>query len=82
MDEKTFLPSVKEHGGTAYLVGGCVRDMLMNLAPNDRDYVVCGLSENDFCALFPKAFKVGGGFPVFLLEIDKEMCEVSLARRE
>lgn len=82
MDEKTFLLSVKEHGGTAYLVGGCVRDMLMNLAPNDRDYVVCGLSENDFCALFPKAFKVGGGFPVFLLEIDKEMCEVSLARRE
>ena len=82
MDEKSFLLKIKEHGGTSYLVGGYVRDMLMNIVPHDRDYVVCGVSEDEFCLIYPMAIKVGRGFPVFLLEIEQEMCEVSLARKE
>lgn len=61
-----------------YLVGGCVRDKLLNLAVQDRDWVVVGASPADMQA---KGFKsVGKDFPVFLHPKTKE--EYALARTE
>lgn len=82
MIEKEFLNRIKEKGGTAYLVGGAVRDMIMSRASNDRDYVITGFTEEKLFSLFPGSRRVGKSFPVYLIEISGEKCEVSLARRE
>ena len=82
MRENEFVSAVNKLGGSAYLVGGCVRDQLMGRAASDRDYVVCCVCEQDFLTKFPAARKVGNSFPVFLQEIEGEKCEVAFARTE
>ncbi|MFR5880484.1 MAG: hypothetical protein ACLUEQ_06600 [Cloacibacillus evryensis] len=54
MTEREFFKKVQEAGGSAYLVGGAVRDRLMGRAVHDRDYVVRGLCRN-IRSLFPEA---------------------------
>jgi tRNA nucleotidyltransferase (CCA-adding enzyme) len=61
-----------------YLVGGCVRDKLLNLTPKDRDWVVVGSSSQQMLALGFR--QVGRDFPVFLHPHTKE--EYALARIE
>lgn len=62
----------------AFLVGGFVRDKLLGLSPNDRDYVVVGETPT---TMIEKGFiQVGGHFPVFLHPETKE--EYALARQE
>jgi tRNA nucleotidyltransferase (CCA-adding enzyme) len=61
-----------------YLVGGAVRDKLLGLPVQDRDYVVVGATPADMVA---RGFKpVGADFPVFLHPETKE--EYALARTE
>ena len=61
-----------------YLVGGAVRDLLLNIEPNDRDYVVVGASQEEMLGFGFK--QVGLSFPVFLHPITNE--EFALARTE
>ena len=82
MTEAEFTAALEEIGAEAYLVGGWVRDYLRGAAAKDRDYLICGCIEDDFCRLFPEALKVGKSFPVYLLDIDGEDCEVAFARHE
>ena len=82
MKEKNFVKMINEAGGLVYIVGGYVRDALRCVAAADRDYVVTGISEGDFRALFPRAHRVGKGFPVYLVMIDGNMSEVAFARRD
>jgi len=61
-----------------YLVGGAVRDALLNLPVYDRDWVVVGATSQEMLA---QGFKqVGKDFPVFLHPKTKE--EYALARME
>lgn len=61
-----------------YSVGGAVRDQLLGLPVQDRDYVVVGASPEDMVAL---GFRpVGKDFPVFLHPHSQE--EYALARTE
>ena len=61
-----------------YLVGGAVRDRLLGLPGQDRDYVVVGATPEEMTA---RGFKlVGADFPVFLHPETKE--EYALARTE
>lgn len=82
MTEAEFAAEIKSIGAEAYIVGGWVRDYLRGAEPKDRDYMLCGCLEEDFAKLFPEASKVGSSFPVYLLEIGGEKCEVAFARRE
>lgn len=82
MTEVEFTAALESIGAEAYLVGGWVRDFIRGVAAKDRDYLICGCREEDFCSLFPKAVKVGKSFPVYLLNIDGEACEVAFARHE
>ena len=82
MEEAKFVAMVRGIGGRVFLVGGWVRDMLRGAEAQDKDYVVSGLTEKQFCGLFPDAKKVGRSFPVYLTEIDGKSCEVAFARRE
>ncbi len=61
-----------------YLVGGAVRDKLLGLAGQDRDYVVVGATPEQ---MVTRGFRpVGADFPVFLHPETKE--EYALARTE
>lgn len=59
-----------------------MRDMIMGRPSHDKDYCVTGVKEEAFCAVFPKAARVGRSFPVYLLIIDGKTAEVAFARRE
>jgi tRNA nucleotidyltransferase (CCA-adding enzyme) len=61
-----------------YLVGGAVRDALMGLPVQDRDWVVVGATPQEL--LDQGYLPVGRDFPVFLHPISKE--EYALARTE
>ncbi len=61
-----------------YLVGGAVRDMLLGLVPEDKDWVVVGKTDQD---MLDEGFvKVGNAFSVFLHPDTGE--EYALARQE
>ncbi|WP_328190062.1 multifunctional CCA tRNA nucleotidyl transferase/2'3'-cyclic phosphodiesterase/2'nucleotidase/phosphatase [Marinobacter sp. OP 3.4] len=61
-----------------YLVGGAVRDKLLNLPVKDRDWVVVGATPDEMLAQGYK--QVGADFPVFLNPTSHE--EYALARTE
>lgn len=82
MTEFEFAKKIEALGGTAYLVGGAVRDKFRGVEAHDRDYCICGLTEKTFAENFPKAEKFGKSFPVYSVEIDKKFCEVAFARTE
>jgi tRNA nucleotidyltransferase (CCA-adding enzyme) len=82
--KKTFLilknptDSVAEHGMKIYLVGGAVRDALLGLPVQDRDWVVVGGTPQAMQTL--GFLPVGKDFPVFLHPKTHE--EYALARTE
>lgn len=61
-----------------YLVGGAVRDQLLNIPVTDLDYVVVGATQEEMIA--NGYTQVGKSFPVFLHP--KTKCEYALARKE
>ena len=69
---------IEENGGRLYLVGGAVRDSILNRPIYDEDYAIVGLDEKEFLNLFPKAHTRGKAFEVF----DLDGKEFALARTE
>lgn len=69
---------IKENNGTLYLVGGSLRDTILNLPVHDLDFCVTGISFVKFKELFPQSKIIGKDFPVFLLNSH----EFALARTE
>ncbi|MCL2860528.1 MAG: HD domain-containing protein [Oscillospiraceae bacterium] len=69
---------ITEAGGTLYLVGGAVRDTLLDKKIKDKDYCITGISSQKFLQLFPYAHTRGKSFEVF--DIDNN--EFAIARKE
>lgn len=61
-----------------YLVGGAVRDNILGVLPQDKDYVVIGATVQEMLNLGYR--QIGSGFPVFLHPQTKD--EYALARKE
>lgn len=78
MDEKNIALLIQNNGGRLYLVGGAVRDEIMNRLIHDKDYCVTGISKDDFIRLFPNAKIIGKDFPVFLID----NYQIALARKD
>ena len=78
MDIKQIALKIENAGGRLYLVGGAVRDKLLKIENFDEDYVVVGLTSNEFVELFPEAFSRGKSFEVW----DKDGKEFAMARIE
>ena len=57
---------LREAGHQAYFAGGCVRDLLLGIAPKDYD-VATSATPGEIVALFPKTFTVGAHFGVVLV---------------
>src|SRR3989442_2798520 len=74
--------AVRDAGGRVLLVGGCVRDLLMNTQPKDWDVEVYGVEPANLRSLldqFGPVNVVGEAFTVYKLGPD---LDVSLPRRE
>ena len=78
----TLAQAVRDAGGRALLVGGCVRDLLLKIQPKDWDLEVYGIEPAKLRALldqFGPVNVVGEAFTVYKLGPD---LDVSLPRRE
>lgn len=69
---------IKDNGGKLYLVGGAIRDEIMEKPIYDRDYCVTGITKEKFIELFPEAHIRGKDFEVFCID----GTEFALARKE
>jgi tRNA nucleotidyltransferase (CCA-adding enzyme) len=79
---KKLAEIVKQSGGRAMLVGGCVRDELMNIEPKDFDVEIYGIEPQklrEILGSFGKVDAVGEAFTVYKIGQD---LDVSLPRRE
>jgi len=62
---------LRDHGHSAYLVGGCVRDLLLGREPADYD-VATSATPDEVMRLFPKTYAVGAQFGVVLVPIFRD----------
>lgn len=77
-----IVRELRSHGNQGYLVGGCVRDRLLGIAPKDYD-VSTDARPEQVLALFPGAQTVGAHFGVVLVTRgDAAQVEVATFRTE
>ncbi|MCI6277837.1 MAG: CCA tRNA nucleotidyltransferase [Clostridium sp.] len=69
------------NGFDAYIVGGCVRDSILNKVPNDYDITTNAFPE-DIMRLFEKTVPTGIAHGTVTVLIDKEPFEVTTFRTE
>lgn len=62
---------LRQAGYSAYLVGGCVRDLLLDRDPADYD-VATSATPDDVMRLFPETYAVGAQFGVVLVPIRRD----------
>ena len=73
--------ALTSHGFAAYLVGGCVRDLLLGLEPKDYDIATSARPEQ-VTALFPGAELIGAHFGVVLVTRQGQSVEVATFRSD
>ncbi|MGZ4872114.1 MAG: CCA tRNA nucleotidyltransferase [Candidatus Angelobacter sp.] len=63
--------TLRQHGYSAFLVGGCVRDLLLDREPADYD-VATSATPNEVIRLFPQTYAVGAQFGVVLVPVHRD----------
>ncbi|MCB0412004.1 MAG: poly(A) polymerase [Bdellovibrionales bacterium] len=83
IDPQAFriVKALQSEGFTTYLVGGCVRDLLLGLAPKDFD-IGTNASPQSVKRIIPKAFIIGKRFRLVLVKRGEHQYEVATFRRE
>jgi len=76
----SVVRGLREEGFDAYLVGGCVRDMLLGIAPKDFD-VATDATPEQVRNTFRRARLVGRRFRIAHVRFGREVIEVSTFRR-
>jgi poly(A) polymerase len=68
----SIVRTLREHGHKAYLVGGCVRDLLLGREPADYD-VTTDANPDEVMRIFPETYAVGAQFGVVLVPLPKSL---------
>ena len=63
-----IVRSLRDAGHQAYLVGGCVRDLVLGVAPTDYD-VATDATPDEVMRIFPETYAVGAQFGVVLVPL-------------
>jgi len=63
--------TLREQGHSAYLVGGCVRDLLLGREPADYD-VTTSATPEEVMRIFPETYAVGAQFGVVLVPVRQD----------
>ena len=64
----SIVRSLRQNGFQAYLVGGCVRDLLLQRVPQDYD-VATDATPQQVTTIFPETYAVGAQFGVVLVPL-------------
>jgi len=80
-DAAWIVEKLRERGHTAYLVGGCVRDMIMGTKPKDWD-VATNAPPDRVMSIFDKTIPVGAQFGVVIVRRRGRNYEVATFREE
>src|SRR5213082_3900389 len=78
---RTIAVKLREQGHIAYFAGGCVRDMVRNLAPKDIDIATDARPE-EVQKLFPRTYAVGAHFGVIVVLENGFQFEVATFRSD
>jgi len=68
----SIIHTLRAKGYKAYLVGGCVRDLLLGREPADYD-VATDATPEQVMAIFPETYGVGAQFGVVLVPVPSEL---------
>jgi poly(A) polymerase len=63
---RSIVQTLRQQGFQAYLVGGCVRDLLLQREPKDYD-VATNATPQQVITIFPETYSVGAQFGVVLV---------------
>lgn len=77
----SICDALQRNGFQAFLVGGCVRDILLGREPADFD-VTTDATPDQVLQLFPDGLSVGAQFGVILIPRDHQKVEVATFRRD
>jgi len=66
-----IVRTLRQNGHKAYLVGGCVRDLLLGREPTDYD-VATDATPDEVMRIFPQTWAVGARFGVVLVPVENE----------
>jgi poly(A) polymerase len=73
----SIIRTLRQHGFQAYLVGGCVRDLLLGREPKDYD-IATDATPKQVMEVFPETYAVGAQFGVVLIPApDTEFGDIS-----
>jgi putative nucleotidyltransferase with HDIG domain len=72
---------LRDSGHAVFLVGGCVRDLLLGRHPSDFD-IATSAQPDELLRLFPGADRVGAHFGVVLVQQDGAIVEVAAFRSD
>ena len=64
----SIVRTLRDRGHKAYLVGGCVRDLLLDREPADYD-VTTDATPDEVIRVFPETYAVGAQFGVVLVPL-------------
>ncbi|MCB9026945.1 MAG: CCA tRNA nucleotidyltransferase [Bdellovibrionaceae bacterium] len=76
-----IVESLQKKGFTTYLVGGCVRDLLLGIQPKDYD-IATNAHPRDVKRIIPQSYIIGRRFRLVLVKRNELQFEVSTFRRE
>src|SRR3984957_15834026 len=74
----TIVQNLRQRGYQAFLVGGCVRDLLLGREPKDYD-VATNATPEQVMTIFPETYAVGAQFGVVLVPMPKPLAERDVA---
>ena len=77
-----IISKLNSHGEEAYLVGGAVRDLLLNTVPKDYDLSTSATPEKIKKIFGGRARIIGRRFRLVHIQFDKEVYEISTFRRK
>ncbi|KAJ6761013.1 POLYNUCLEOTIDE ADENYLYLTRANSFERASE FAMILY PROTEIN-RELATED [Salix purpurea] len=73
---RKVLDGLKKNGYEVYLVGGCVRDLILKRTPKDFD-IITSAKLTEVVRAFPRCIIVGKRFPICHVHIGDTIVEVS-----
>lgn len=76
-----IVKALQKNGYMTYLVGGCVRDLLLNIVPKDFDIATSAVPD-EVRKIIYRSYVIGKRFRLVLVKRESQQFEVSTFRRE